>query len=426
MAFNLNTPTALLALSFIFSGCSSSSDSDTPPVSINPDSVSGEIVIASGRSAPAQTEALTNVGNAFSAEYTDVTIRYEFNSNDAYRETIKEQLTTNAPDIVDWSAGNAMEPLIADNLLDDISDIWNANNLSTKMSAATISMTRDGKQWGIPYTTYGWGVYYRKDIFENLGISEPSNWEEFQSIAQTLLSNNISPLTIGTKFQWPAAGIFDYLNLRINGYEVHNDLTAGKIKYTDERIKAVFETWKEMVDNDYFISGHENMSWQDAIQPLIDGDAGMYIIGNFLVSAYESNAVSSDNLGFFQFPEITADLPRAEEAPIDALFIARNANNKPAAQAFLSFISRPEIQEQWNKALTQIPLHIDAELSTSKLVVETAATVRSATALSQFFDRDAPATMAQPALAAFQEFMLDTTKLESILMRLDEVQNTAY
>jgi hypothetical protein len=31
-------------------------------------------------------------------------------------------------------------------------------------------MTQKGKQWGIPYTYYQWGVYYRKDIFDKLGI----------------------------------------------------------------------------------------------------------------------------------------------------------------------------------------------------------------------------------------------------------------
>ena len=48
----------------------------------------------------------------------------------------------------------------------------------------------------------------------------------------------VTPFTIGTKYLWTAAGVFDYLNLRTNGYEVHNDLTAGKIKYTDPRIRA--------------------------------------------------------------------------------------------------------------------------------------------------------------------------------------------
>ena len=43
-----------------------------------------------------------------------------------------------------------------------------------------------------------------------------------------LKKNGITPITIGTKFLWTAGGWFDYLNLRINGYQFHMDLTAGK------------------------------------------------------------------------------------------------------------------------------------------------------------------------------------------------------
>ena len=42
---------------------------------------------------------------------------------------------------------------------------------------------------------------------------------------------------------WPAMGTFDILNMRMNGYEFHIDLMAGKEKWTDPKVKAVFEKW---------------------------------------------------------------------------------------------------------------------------------------------------------------------------------------
>ena len=36
-------------------------------------------------------------------------------------------------------------------------------------------------------------------------------------------------------------GTFDILNMRINGYQFHVDLMAGKEKWTDPKVKAVFE-----------------------------------------------------------------------------------------------------------------------------------------------------------------------------------------
>ncbi|MFT4707488.1 MAG: multiple sugar transport system substrate-binding protein [Ascidiaceihabitans sp.] len=35
------------------------------------------------------------------------------------------------------------------------------------------AMTLNGKQWGVPYTYYQWGIYYREDMFQDLGLVEP-------------------------------------------------------------------------------------------------------------------------------------------------------------------------------------------------------------------------------------------------------------
>ena len=96
-------------------------------------------------------------------------------------------------------------------------------------------------------------------------------------------AQGVTPFTIGTKFLWTAAGVFDYINLRTNGYDVHNDLTAGKIKYTDPRIKQTFMNWKQLIEECGFVDNHASMSWQDAIAPFANGDAAMYVMGNFSV-----------------------------------------------------------------------------------------------------------------------------------------------
>ena len=89
-------------------------------------------------------------------------------------------------------------------------------------------MTIGGRQWGVPYTYYQWGVYYRKDIFEKLGIAVPKTFDEFVAACAKLKENGVTPITIGSKYLWTTAGVFDYLDLRVNGYEFHMDLTNGK------------------------------------------------------------------------------------------------------------------------------------------------------------------------------------------------------
>ena len=391
-----------------------------------PAAFAGDLVINFDDPNPGPKAGFEAAVEAFKAANPDINVSVNINDREAHKTAIRNFLSADAPDITSWYPGNRMAPFVEAGLFEDVSDVWEANGFSNTLAAIKPTMTIDDKQWGVPYTYYQWGVYYRKDIFDKLDLAEPTNWEEFNAAAAKLKEAGVTPITIGTKFLWTAAGVFDYLNLRINGYEVHNDLTAGKVKYTDPRIKAVFETWKEMVDAGYFVENHATMSWQDAVAPFANGDAAMYVMGNFSVDAYKNAGLTEDQIDYFQFPEITPGLPRAEEAPADAFFIPARAKNKEDARKFLAFIAQPDIQTEWNKTIGQLPINKDASVGDSKFLQEGFETLSTATGLAQFYDRDAPAQMAKAGMEGFQEFMLDTSKLDKILERLDKVQEEVY
>jgi len=284
------------------------------------------------------------------------------------------------------------------------------------------SMTIDGKQYGVPYTYYQWGIYYRADIFKDVGLSKPETFDELIAACGTLRENGIVPFTIGTQFLWPAAGVFDYLNLRTNGYDVHNDLTAGRIPYSDPRILEVFANWKRMLDAGCFIENHATMSWQDALAPFINGDAAMYVMGNFAVAPMRDGGLTDEQIDYFPFPSINPDVARAEEAPTDTFHIPSNAKNPEDARRFLAFIARPDIQTEWNKGLGQLPVNAEAEVADDKFLQKGFETLNGAAGIAQFYDRDAPAEMAKAGMEGFQEFMIKPDRLDGIIRRLDRIQ----
>ena len=51
-------------------------------------------------------------------------------------------------------------------------------------------------------------------------------------------TDGLIPLAFGDKDGWPAMGTFDILNMRLNGYEFHIDLMAGKEKWTDPKVEG--------------------------------------------------------------------------------------------------------------------------------------------------------------------------------------------
>ena len=56
-------------------------------------------------------------------------------------------------------------------------------------------------------------------------------------------AKGIVPFAFGNDGRWPAMGTFDQLNFRMNGYQFHMDLMAGKESWTDDRVKNVFTEW---------------------------------------------------------------------------------------------------------------------------------------------------------------------------------------
>ena len=188
-----------------------------------------ELVINTDASDPAPKAAFAALIADFEAANPDIKVKLNLFDHEGYKTAIRNFLTADAPDLVNWYAGNRMAPFVKAGQFEDVTDVWTANGLDDQLKSAAASMTIDGKKWGVPYTYYQWGIYFNKDAYKKAGVTEPKNWAEFVSNCEKFKAAGIDCLTTGSKALWPTAGIFDYLNMRTNGYEFHMDLTAGKV-----------------------------------------------------------------------------------------------------------------------------------------------------------------------------------------------------
>ena len=387
----------------------------------------GELVINTDTSDPAPKAAFAAVIEGFEKENPDVSVTWNLFDHEGYKTSIRNFLTADAPDLANWYAGNRMLPYVNAGLFEPVDDVWEENGLNDSLASAAASMTIDGKKWGVPYTYYQWGVYYRKDIFEQNGIAVPSNWDEFMAAGESLKAAGVTPITIGTKYLWTAAGVFDYLNLRTNGYDFHMALTKGEIAWTDDRVRATMNNWKQLVEAGFFLENHAAFSWQEALAPMVQGDAAMYVMGNFAVAPLRDAGLTDDQLGFFQFPVINPDIPLAEEAPTDTVHIPANAKNKADAKRFLAYLARADVQTEINATLGQLPINSGSSVADDKFLQAGYNMLSSTTGgIAQFFDRDAPAEMASAGMEGFQEFMVKPERMDKILERLEKVRGKVY
>ncbi|MDX1566083.1 MAG: extracellular solute-binding protein, partial [Phycisphaeraceae bacterium] len=130
----------------------------------------GTLVINADTSDPAPKEGFEKMIAKFKEENPDIEVKFNVFDHEGFKTAIRNFLTSAAPDVVTWYAGERMKSFVDRGLFEDVSDLWEKNNLKEAMPSAYSSMTVNGKQYGIPYTYYQWGVYYRKDIFEQHGL----------------------------------------------------------------------------------------------------------------------------------------------------------------------------------------------------------------------------------------------------------------
>lgn len=392
--------------------------------------LSGDLEIFLDTSNPAPRATMEAMIARFQALHPDLRIETTIIDREAYKTQIRNFLTADAPDVATWYAANRMRPYVSAGLFEDVSDLWQEPEIAQNLASTKGAMTIDGKQWGVPYSYYQWGVYYREDIFKELGLEEPATWEEEKANCAKIIASGRACYTIGTKFLWTAGGWFDYLNLRTNGYDFHMSLTQGEVPWTDDRVRAAFAKWRELIDMGAFIANHQTYSWQEALPFIVSGEATAYLMGNFSVAPMREAGLTDDKLDFYQFVEITPGIAKAEDAPTDTFHIPANATNKEAAREFLRYVVSAENQTIINNGqnLGQLPINAQSAIDDDEFLRQGFEMLsrNSPGGVAQFFDRDAPAEMAAVAMEGFQEFMVFPDNLDDILERLESARQDIY
>jgi multiple sugar transport system substrate-binding protein/raffinose/stachyose/melibiose transport system substrate-binding protein len=342
-------------------------------------------------------------------------------AHEDFKQAIRAYLTaTPAPDVLTWFAGNRARFFIDRGLIADFSSMWEAEGLDEVYAPgfSALATVGDGKYF-LPTSYYWWAIYYRPSLFEAAGVEAPiETWDDLLAACDAFNAAGIAPFTIGTKFRWPAAAWFDYINMRVNGPEFHIDLMLLKESYTDERVKATFETWGQLFEHNCFIENPAAYDWNEALDIMVQGEAAMYLMGGFITDSYPDEL--EDDLDFFRFPIINPDVPVGEDAPTDGYFIAANAANMEGAMTFLNFLGSREVQQKAFDELGRLPTRTDVDISAASPAIQKGiGLIQSADFVAQFYDRDTTPEMADRGMNAMMEFWDDPSLIDDLLVELD-------
>jgi multiple sugar transport system substrate-binding protein len=343
--------------------------------------------------------------------------------HNTFQNNIQNYLQGNPNDVFCWFSGNRMQFFADQGLLTPIDDVWDKIGSQFTPAIQKASKGTDGKYYLVPWINYPWVMFYKKSVFASKGYQVPKTWDALIALCKQMQSDGFSnPIAIGQKDGWPAMGTFDIINMRMNGYQFHVDLMAHKEKWTDPKVKAVFDQWAELTP--YYTPGATGRIWQDAVK-LFDGNktSAMIFQGTDQVGPQVAKANLPD-VDFFPFPEITSANPTdsAIDAPIDGFLMSKKVKNQAGAAAFLEYLGTAAAEEAFLKPNpsdigTANNYNQGTYTPLQKASVEI---IKNTKNIAQFLDRDTRPDFAYPiAQNAMNDFLNNPKSGSSICSKLE-------
>lgn len=405
---------ASLAASGLLAGCVGSSSSTTPQGGGAGASAS-ELTLSMGFSEPKSRDAIIKVCEDYGGG-PKVTV------NAIATEQLRAQLSTylssgNPPDVIAWLAGSVARAYAREGLLMDLSDLWQGDGACAGFSDALKKLSTDdsGKQMFVPTSYYWWSIFYKKSAFEKWGVEPPATWDDFIVMCDKLKAKGVHPLTNGIgSTPWMASGWFDYLDLRVNGAGYHRELLAGEHSFTDKEVVNVMKEYKRILP--YFDPDMRSYSVEEAVTPWMQDKSAMYLVGAFITASVPDKL--QDDIDFFSVPTIDDAVPSAEEAPTDGYFAPAKGHHAEATKAFLSYLAKPETQQQVIKLSGSSNLPTSTQVDTSQfspLVQKGIKLLQDTDEITQFFNRDSSDALQTTADTALTKFIDHPDDLSQIL-----------
>ncbi len=413
----------ILSASGLLAACGSGSSSSSTGGAATANA-SGAVTFGSNQSDAVPKGAFEKIVSGFG----DPAIQVKTNvvDHNTFQENINTYLQGQPDDVFTWFSGYRMRFFASQGLVGDVSDVWGGlNGFSDALKAA--STGDDGKQYFVPFTNYPWAIYYRPSLFQAKGYQVPKTLDELVTLSTQMQKDGLAPIAFADKDGWPAMGTFDQLNLRINGYDYHVSLMAGKEAWNSDKVKKVFDTWKRLLP--YHQTDSLGRKWQEAAQSLQQKKSGMYLLGMFLGQQFTKGA-DQDDLDFFTFPEVDSTVGTgAIEAPIDGFMMAAKPKNEAAAKKFLTYLGTPKAEGISVAADTSvIATNSGADASGyTKLQKKAVDFVAQGKQISQFLDRDTRPDFASTVMIpALQTFIKNPNDIDGLVNNIESQKKSIF
>ena len=292
-------------------------------------------------------DAEMELGEKFT-EQTGITVDYQIIPSDQYTTLLMTKLNTGeCADIFGSQAGQfdiVTQLNVEKNAVDLSGEAW-ADTVDPLAAAET---SVDGKLYGQPVQDVSavWAIAYNKQEFDKLGLSVPTNYEEFKAVCEAIKADGMIPIYEAVSDGWHHQLWFCELGVAIENAEpgTAEKLNNNEMGFADSATALqLVEQIKEMVDLGYWGDNYMSNEYANAAKAIASGECAMTVANQGFPT--EINAAFPDfpaeDIGFFVMP--LCDNQVLNMNPVGPTrFIYSGSANIDAAKQYLAFIAEPE------------------------------------------------------------------------------------
>ena len=344
-----------------------------------------------------------NIIKQFEAAHPNITIQNVPMQNELFKTKITPALRGNAPPDIfqQWGSGQQATQVQSGKLADISGQV---NSWITSLGTPATEWQTDGKWYGVPYDLHVVGFWYRKDLFQQAGITTtPTTIPELEADDAALRAHGITPITVGSKDGWPDAFWWEYFAVRECSQSTVTQAMSGVSLSAPCFTKASADLNSFMKTNPFqtgFLGTPAQSVPNSSVALLANGKAAMELQGDWDPAAgagLTSDKNMFSKLGWFPFPAVPggAGDPKAVLGGGDG-YSCTTAASQPACAEFLQYLTTPAVQKQIIGAGAGLPVNsAAADALTVPAEKDAAAEATGAPYVAVYFDIALPTTPGQ-------------------------------
>jgi raffinose/stachyose/melibiose transport system substrate-binding protein len=219
--------------------------------------------------------------------------------------------------------------------------------------AALAAYSVGGKIYGIPISTLSTSTFfYNADLFEDLGITPPTTYEEFRTIAQTLSDAGYIPVLHQGKnpWMWPM-WYFETASQTMGDPIAKTESNLrGETKFTDPEDVQALAAIGRFVEDGILDRDSLTVDWDGMRSAFASRQRAIYYGGTWELPWLAEN-VQDFTYGVFPFPKLedAPGEPRHGGGPDNGICVYSGIDEAhlPAALKFIEYLTRPEVASEY-------------------------------------------------------------------------------